>query len=57
MSSTSIDAPDVALPNEFMLPLTPDGAVSRRCKVFWWRAAMVGVMFLPERPQAFSRYL
>ena len=47
MSSTSasIDAPDIALPNEFILLLTPDGAVSHRCKVVWWRAAMVGVTF------------
>jgi hypothetical protein len=49
MSSTSasIDAPDIALPNEFILLLTSDGAVSHRCKVVWWRAPMVGVMFLP----------
>jgi len=50
MSSTSasIDAPDIALPYKFILLLTPDGAVSRHCRVVWWRAPMVGVIFLPE---------
>ena len=50
MSSTSasIDAPDIALPNEFILLLTPDGAVCRHCRVVWWRAPMVGVIFPPE---------
>jgi hypothetical protein len=50
MSSTgaSIGAPDIALPNEFILLLTPDGAVSHHCKVVWWQAPMVGVTFLPK---------
>jgi hypothetical protein len=47
-TSASIDAPDIALPYKFILLLTPDGAVSRHCRVVWWRAPMVGVIFLPE---------
>jgi len=45
-NGATIQAPDLALPNQFTLLLTPDGSVTRRCKVISRRRFTVVVEFI-----------
>lgn len=37
------------IPDEFVLLLTPNGAVARQCQVAWTRGAHVGLRFLARK--------
>jgi hypothetical protein len=38
-----------ALPDEFILVLSRDGRLNRKCRIMWRRDGMVGVRFLTRR--------
>jgi hypothetical protein len=45
-TTARIDAPDIAVPNEFTLLLTSDGSIRRECKVVSRRGWVIDVEFL-----------
>jgi len=47
-SGASINAPNIALPDEFVVSLTTNASVLRKCKVIWREGFMVGVQFTPK---------
>ncbi len=44
-------AANAKLPDEFVIVMTAEGRVRRRCRILWRDGLEFGVQFLPDRPE------